>query len=341
MKLISFTVPCYNSEVYMRKCVDSILSGGDDVEIIIVNDGSHDGTIEIARDYERRFPDTVRVVDKENGGHGSGVNAGLRIATGLYYKVVDSDDWLDEAALKELLDTIKAHLQAGTLPDLYITDFVYFHAADNTSHVSSYEKKFPVRKLCNWDNVKKFKYSHMLLMHALMYKRDKLIESETILPEHTFYVDNLFAYKPLPFMQSVFYLDVQLYQYLIGRDDQSVNRKNFVKRYEQQIKVMKCMIDSYSWIQLKNMPDGLRKYMWHALEVIMMNTLYFICAEYSPERKAALKDLWAHIKKRDKRMYKKLRHCSYTTIVNYLPYRLRGFIMGIGYDILCKKVKLG
>lgn len=341
MKLISFTVPCYNSENYMRKCVDSLLTGGDDVEIIIVNDGSHDGTLEIARDYEQKFPDIVRVIDKENGGHGSGVNAGLAVATGLYYKVVDSDDWVDERALAELIGTIKQHRADDALPDLYITDFVYFHATDNTSHVSSYEKKFPVRKLCTWDKVKKFKYSHMLLMHALMYKRDKLIESDTVLPEHTFYVDNYFAYKPLPFMKTVYYLDVQLYQYYIGREDQSVNRKNFVKRYAQQVKVMKCMTDSFTWREIKRMPKGLRNYMWHALEVIMMNTIYFICADNSKERHEALKDLWLHIKAHDKQLYKRLRHRSYALIVNYMPWGLRSFVMTVGYNILCKKVKLG
>lgn len=341
MKLISFAVPCYNSEGYMRKCVDSLLSGGEDVEIIIVNDGSHDGTLAIAREYESAYPNIVRVVDKENGGHGSGVNAGLRLATGLYYKVVDSDDWVDENALRELIATIKQHDREDSLPDLYITDFVYFHASDNTSHISSYETKFPVRQLCTWDKVKKFKYAHMMLMHALMYKRDKLLESDTVLPEHTFYVDNLFAYKPLPFMKTVYYLNVQLYQYYIGREDQSVNRKNFVKRYEQQVKVMKCMADAYTLAEIKQMPKGLRKYMWHSLEVIMMNTIYFVCAEKSPERKATLKELWQHIKQHDYAMYKKLHNRSYPTVVNYLPWGLRSWVMGIGYDYLCKKIKLG
>ena len=103
MKLISFVVPCYNSQAYMKKCVDSLLVAGEDAEIIIVNDGSTDITLKIAKTYRANFPSIVRVIDKPNGGHGSGVNAGLKVAEGLYFKVVDSDDWLDKAALLKLI----------------------------------------------------------------------------------------------------------------------------------------------------------------------------------------------------------------------------------------------
>lgn len=340
-KLISFAVPCYNSESYMRRCIDSLLVAGEDAELIIVNDGSTDSTSEIAHEYENKFPNIVRVIDKPNGGHGSAINAGLNIACGLYFKVVDSDDWVGEDALLTLLDIIKNHIKSRTLPDLYITDFVYEHINDNTRYISSYEKKFPIRQITPWDKVKRFRLSHMLLMHALLYKRDTLIASNTVLPEHTFYVDNLFAYKPLPFMRSVYYLDVEFYHYLIGRDDQSVNRKNFVNRYEQQIRVMLGMVESYTWDEIKTMPKGLKKYMWHALEAIMMNTIYFTSAACSPERKAALKQMWRQIKQIDKKLYSKLRYRSYAVSVNFLPWKLRGKIMGIGYNILCKKIKLG
>ena len=98
MKYITFTVPCYNSQDYMERCIESLLPGGEDVEIIIVDDGSKDATGEIADYYERQYPSIVKAVHKENGGHGSGVNAGLKRASGMYFKVVDSDDWLDETA---------------------------------------------------------------------------------------------------------------------------------------------------------------------------------------------------------------------------------------------------
>ena len=107
MKLLSIAVPCYNSEAYMSKCIDSLLVGGNEVEIIIVDDGSTDRTAEIADTYAAEYPDIIKVVHKKNGGHGSAVNAGIENATGLYFKVVDSDDWVKEIAYRKILTTIE------------------------------------------------------------------------------------------------------------------------------------------------------------------------------------------------------------------------------------------
>lgn len=104
MKLLSIAIPCYNSAAYMRKCIDSLLPGGEDVEIIIVNDGSSDNTMDIAEEYRERFPAIIKVVNKENGGHGSAVNVGIEQARGLYFKVVDSDDWVSQSAYIQILD---------------------------------------------------------------------------------------------------------------------------------------------------------------------------------------------------------------------------------------------
>ena len=99
MKLISFVVPCYNSSSYMHHALDTILEIKEDIELIIVNDGSTDDTLKIAKEYQKKYPQVIKVIDKENGGHGSGVNAGLGIASGKYFKVVDSDDWVDTSSL--------------------------------------------------------------------------------------------------------------------------------------------------------------------------------------------------------------------------------------------------
>ena len=103
MKLLSFTVPCYNSAAYMRRCIDSILIGGEEIEIIIVNDGSKDESARIAEEYAEAYPSIVKVIHQENGGHGSAVNTGIEAATGLYFKVVDSDDRVDAESYQKIL----------------------------------------------------------------------------------------------------------------------------------------------------------------------------------------------------------------------------------------------
>lgn len=341
MKYITFAVPCYNSQAYMRKCIDSLLLGGDDVEIVVVNDGSKDDTITIAREYETKFPSIVRVVDKENGGHGSGVNAGLRLATGLYYKVVDSDDWVDADSLAALIAQIKEHEKKSCLPDLYVVNYVYEHIADNTRHFSRYNKKFPTGEICGWKGVKKFRYAHMLLMHALVYRTDVLRASGLELPEHTFYVDDIFSYNPLPFVQTICYLNLDFYRYFIGRADQSVNIVNMVKRYEQMVRVMLQMTDCWTYRDIKALPKGLRRYMFHALENYMVTTHLFICAQDDPARRAAFKKMWKHIKERDKKLYKKLRYRTYVLFPTLLTWKPRGRMLVRGYKSLCKRIKLG
>ena len=316
MKLISFAVPCYNSAGYMRRCIDSLLKGGEDVEIIVVNDGSKDETPLIAAEYAAIHPN-VRVVNKENGGHGSGVNKGLELAQGLYYKVVDSDDWLDGDALEKLLALLREHRDAGKLADLYITNFVYEKVCDNARYVRSYAHNFPQGRFFGWEEVKRFHKSNVLLMHSLLYRTDKLRQSNTILPEHTFYVDNIFAYKPLPFMKKLYYLNVDLYRYYIGREDQSVSAKNIVRRYDQQIRVRKEMIGAYTYEQLEGLESGLCGYMKHYLSVVMMLTMMFTAGgkEDIPGRKAALGELWDYVRERDGQMYAFLRR-SYPALVN-------------------------
>lgn len=342
MKLISFVIPSYNSEKYLHTAVDSLLIAGSEAEIIIVNDGSKDKTLEIANNYKRMFPDIVSVIDKPNGGHGSGVNAGLKAATGLYFKVVDSDDWLDQSSLRKLLNQIRCHLESNQSPDLYITNFVYEHVEDQTTFERDYSDNFPNNQLFDWNHTtKKFKYSKTLLMHALIYKTKVLRESGLNLPEHTFYVDNLVAYIPLPFVNHIYYMKLPLYRYFIGRADQSVTLKNITKRYEQQIKVYRLIASAYSVNQINQLPRGLRSYMKHFLSAIMVITQMFTIGEYGKQRRQHLSKLWQDIKKQDRKLYRFLRYRSYNVWINILPWRIKSYVLVKGYLFLAKKVKLG
>lgn len=352
MKLITFAIPSYNSEAYMRKCIESLLVGGEDVEILIVNDGSKDRTGEIADEYAAKYPTICKAIHQENGGHGEGVNQGIRNGTGLYYKVVDSDDWVDGDALKTVLDTIKKHQAENALPDLYVTNFVYDHVEDNTQFTRKFTKNLPTNKLFGWDEVRTFRRGSVLMMHSLMYKMSVLHDCKLELPKHTFYVDNIFSYVPLPYVKTMFYLPVDLYHYFIGRNDQSVNMDVFSKRYDQQNRVMKIMAEAYDVRELKKTSKRLFKYMAYDLSCLMMVTLTFTLAKPSNEdkatvkelmkkKKAALKQLWKEIKAHDKWIYRKMKYRSYPAIYTFLPPPFDRIAIIQGYKAMAKRVKLG
>ena len=124
VKLLSVAIPCYNSQDYMAHAIESLLPGGDQVEILVVDDGSKDRTAAIADEYEKRYPGIVRAIHKENGGHGDAVMTGLHNATGLYFKVVDSDDWADEEAYPKVLETL-AKFADGDMIDMLVSNFIY------------------------------------------------------------------------------------------------------------------------------------------------------------------------------------------------------------------------
>ena len=138
MKLLTIAIPSYNSQDYLNHAVESLLPGGDEVEILIVNDGSRDGTAKIADEYERKYPGIVRAIHKENGGHGDAVMTGIRNAAGKYYKVLDSDDWFDTEAFLRVLNRLKDLDAAGGSVDLLLSNYVYDKAGARHQYVVRY-----------------------------------------------------------------------------------------------------------------------------------------------------------------------------------------------------------
>ena len=242
-KVITFAVPCYNSAAYMDHCVETLLTAGEDIEIILVDDGStKDDTPAICDRYAQQYPGIVRAIHQPNGGHGEGVNQGIRNAKGLYYKVVDSDDWLDTDALAKVMDTLRRFAASERPVDLVIANYVYEHVEDDTRKVMKYTNVFPKEKAFTWDQIGRFGVSQYLLMHSVIYRTQLLRDCGLELPKHTFYVDNIFVYQPLPFVRSIYYMDVDLYRYFIGRADQSVNESVMIGRVDQQVRVTELMI---------------------------------------------------------------------------------------------------
>ena len=309
MKLLSVAIPCYNSEAYMRKCIESLLVGGEDVEILIVDDGSTDGTGEIADAYERRYPSIVKAVHKENGGHGSAVNAGLAHATGLYYKVVDSDDWVKESAYQKILDTLRDIIARGDTLDMLISNFVYEKEGEKKHKVMKYHHALPQDKIFGWNEVKHFHKGQYILMHSVIFRTKLLRECGLNLPEKTFYVDNIFVFEPLPYVKNMYYLDVNFYRYYIGREGQSVNEEIMISRIDQQIMVNKIMIDYF--VDNRNKIIGkskLKKYMLNYLEIITVISSVMLIRSGTEENLEKKARLWEYIRQKDFRLFIKLRY---------------------------------
>lgn len=308
-KLLSIAIPSYNSEAYMANCIESLLIGGDDVEILVVNDGSKDGTARIADEYAAKYPNIVRAIHQENGGHGEAVNAGLRNATGLYYKVVDSDDWVDPKAYKEILALLNQMVTQGTQLDMLLSNFIYDKQGVTYKKVMHYRSVLPKNQIFTWDQMGRFQKGQYILMHSVIYRTQLLRDCGLELPKHTFYVDNIFVYQPLPFVKTLYYLDVDFYHYFIGRDDQSVNEKVMIKRLDQQFRVNKLMIDCYDLTDTTVIPSKkLRHYMYNDLEIITCISSMMSILSNEQANLEKRDELWQYLETKRPAMYKKLRY---------------------------------
>ena len=306
MIYISFVVPSYNSEDYLERCVDTLMPDSTDIEIIIVDDGSKDRTGDIADSYREKYPDTVRVVHKENGGHGSAVNKGLELARGQYLKVVDSDDWLDTESLKKLIAHLKEWESSKTRIDLIMCNYIYDHLYENKQKVMTYKNVFKENVIMGWDDIGHFSPSQYIIMHSAMFRTDVLRESGVVLPEHTFYVDNLFVYIPLPYVRRIYYLNTDFYRYYIGREDQSVNEKTMISRIDQQILVNRLMVDAYDlYEEVSN--RHLRNYMFNYLTMICTVTSVMLILSKNDENLKKRDDLWTYFREKRPRMWKRVR----------------------------------
>lgn len=334
MKLLSIAVPCYNSEAYMRKCIDSLLAGGEDVEILIVDDGStKDNTAEIADEYEAEFPTIVKAIHKENGGHGSAVNAGLANATGLYFKVVDSDDWVQEAAYMKILETLRDFAGSDQVLDMLISNYVYEKEGEKRKKIIHYHHTLPQDKLFGWEECGHFQKGHYILMHSVIFRTRLLKDSGIKLPEHTFYVDNIYVFEPLPYVKNMYYLDVNFYRYYIGRVDQSVNEAVMISRVDQQLRVNYLMIDylvEHKASIVKN--KRLYQYMRNYLEIITIVSSILLIRSGTEEHLEKKKALWQYIKEKDGKLYLWMRNGVLGNVMN-LPGR-------VGREISVESYKL-
>ena len=330
MKLLSFAVPCYNSEAYMEKCIESLLPGGKDVEILIVDDGSSDRTAEIADAYAERYPGIIRAIHQPNGGHGAAVNTGLKNAVGIYFKVVDSDDWLDRDSYLRVLKRLRTLIKLNTLPDMFLANYVYEKEGAAHKKVIHYRNVLPQDEIFRWSDIGHFHMDQYILMHSVIYRTDMLKLCQLSLPKHTFYVDNIYVYYPLPHVRTLYYLNVDFYRYFIGREDQSVNEKVMIGRIDQQLFVTKRMIEMYELRMITS--KKLRKYMINYLAIMMTVSSILCIRSKKQENLVKKKELWAYLKKKDYKTYVKIRYGILGQTMN-LPGRSGRKVSSLAYSV--------
>lgn len=259
-KILTVVIPAYNIEKYVDQCLGSFVEPQilKDIEVLVVNDGSSDRTVELAEKYVRNYPDTFRIIDKENGGHGSTINRGIQEAEGRYFKVVDGDDWVDGPALVKLV-----HFLAKTHSDYVVTR--YYWVKDGTG-----ERKLEFKEpFSGVEYEKEYAFSQVsqkvfLKMHALTI-RTEILRKIPKIDEHCFYVDMEYVLFPVPYIQTVTFLQEVVYQYRIGLPSQSMNMRSMQRNEDNYTRVLNRLLAYYAILREEAVPEYCLAYLEHCI----------------------------------------------------------------------------
>lgn len=302
MKILTIVVPVYNTEKYIKRCLDSLDNKeiNSDIEVLIVSDGSKDNSINIAREYQKRNPETFKIIEKENGGHGSTINKGLELATGKYFRVLDSDDWVDNVDFVKLVKELKK-IDSDIVVTNYSKEFIYEGKSEKLIY-GGLEKN----KIYNFDDfdLKKLDGEYFV-MATSTYKTEILRKSNLKLMEKTFYVDMQYNVVPISYINNFIYLDLDVYRYFIGRKDQSVNTSSFVRNHLNHDKVVKYLIDYYVSKE-KDLSKNKKEYIEIILKYILFTHYSIYCVYFNKKKDGYkfAKDFDKYLLKKSPKLYK-------------------------------------
>lgn len=268
-KLITFCVPSYNSEEYLHYALDS-LKGHPEAEVLIIDDGSKDGTLAIAKKYEAECPEIFKAVHQENKGHGGAINTAVSLASGEYFKVLDSDDWVDQGAYDKLIDFL-AKQPEDDKADLILMDYVYQQGRDNPTTRIGFARYFPTYQTIPLEKMHRhMRMQDNVTLHSAIYRLAVVKESGVVLPEHCSYEDNFFVYTPLGHVKKIAYLPEPLYQYLIGRDGQSMTRETCIRKYHDFVLCGELIFRAHDIMQYKKTDKKRYRLLAHHLLLSML-----------------------------------------------------------------------
>lgn len=265
MKLLTIVIPCYNVEQYLAECLDSILDTqyNDVLEVLAINDGSKDGTLALAREYEARFSEILRVIDKPNGGWGTVINLAIAEARGRYFKILDSDDWFDKAAFAEFMTALQ-----GCEADIFISNHTELYA-ERIKVGNLYASHLCHRLLPMEEYLAKADNPGLFPMTDISVKTAVLREAHTTLPDR-YYGDICFFIYTMALAQSVYITNLNLYQYRKSLEGQSTSFAGYVRNYRDYIKVTRLLIAFYA-------STPLSKHKRHIVKVRLLKDIEFSC----------------------------------------------------------------
>lgn len=269
MKELSLIIPAYNSAHFLEKGIGSLINERvlEKLDIIIVNDGSVDETVEVAERFCSQYPNSIRLINQENKGHGGALNTGCAAAQGRYLKVIDADDWVETQNLEKLLSCLEQCDSDVVLTHYYTVDISKEEIKQWKSVPPEFGKSYTIREIVDLWNC--FEWS--MTLHGIAYRTSFYQEYGIHLSEHVFYEDYEFSTFPCCIARSVTPLDLFIYDYRIGDVQQSVSDANQLKRSSHVEMVLKRMIYEYHQLDVYN--DAGREYVCKKITGLLMSYL--------------------------------------------------------------------
>lgn len=304
-KILSISIAAYNVEKYISKTLDSLIDEElKDIEVLIIVDGSKDRTLEIAQEYERKYPSIFKAVYKENGGYGSTINKGIELATGKYFKQLDGDDWYNTENLKKICNILR---KIDT--DIVYTPYIEYNEVEN-KQIISYNDIEKYSDIENLEDVIKYANKN-ITMHSLMYKTEILKNNNIKLEEHCFYTDTEYAIYPLIHSNTIKILNIPLYMYRIGIEGQSMSIQGRIKHYKEHIKINYKLFEQVNKNQDKS-KQNLNEYLENFLSVLYSNFIgnFMMLLPSNKIHYEELKDFDNKIYRLDDNIYKKMETSS-------------------------------
>ena len=339
-KSLSLVVPVYNTEAWLRRCLDSVLLEelADELELIAVNDGSTDGSLAILREYQMRFPKMLVLIDKENGGHGSAINAGLQAASGRYFRLLDSDDWFDSPGFLRFMGRI-----SDCQEDLLVTPYTQEYAwnGTNVSHDYPWLEDGRVYTMEDLDWREGMDY---FCLASSTWRTQLLKDCGMTLPGGCSYVDMEYNLRPIPFVRSFRFLDIPVYRYYIGRPDQSMDPEVLLRQTPMHQKVLCRLIEYYSG-HAERLSIGKRRYMLLMIWYMLHTHCRLLCVRSKNRVKAfrEIRALDAWIRGRSPEIYALAWHIPYLSFSRRLGYcnvllldrRITAVLLELRQRLLC------